>query len=171
MPAQAVSFDQPDLAPAVSGEPSEPVRSPEPPAPGTCVAQAGDSLWTVAERCYDDGRWFRALFEYNRGRLKDDDSSIEGVALLIPARSELATRWSRFCPPDLVIQYSTNRPEPDGETTYVTRPGDTLFDIARQQLGQASRYLEILRLNRNKLPPNTSHLTRLPSGLRLKLPE
>jgi hypothetical protein len=56
----------------------------------------------------------------------------------------------------------------DGE--YTTRSGDTLFDIARDQLGQASRYLELLQRNADRLPSDTGHATRLPEGIKLLLP-
>ena len=53
---------------------------------------------------------------------------------------------------------------------YETRAGDTLFDIARQKLAQASRYVEIIELNRTRLQPGTNQLTPLPAGVQLILP-
>ena len=53
---------------------------------------------------------------------------------------------------------------------YTVRQGDNLFDIARNELLQASRYLEILELNREHLSADCTHLTPLPAGLKLKIP-
>jgi hypothetical protein len=53
---------------------------------------------------------------------------------------------------------------------YRTRVGDTLFNIAREQLGQASRFGELLQQNKDRLPARTGHLSALPEGLELKLP-
>jgi hypothetical protein len=54
--------------------------------------------------------------------------------------------------------------------SYTTRPQDSLFSIAREQLGQASRYLEILELNRDQFPSKIEHFHPLPVGTPLKLP-
>ena len=56
------------------------------------------------------------------------------------------------------------------ESVYQTIEGDTLFDIARSKLGQASRYLEILELNRDILPKNITHMAVLKTGIELELP-
>ena len=53
---------------------------------------------------------------------------------------------------------------------YETQSGDTLFGIAAQRLGQASRYLELLRLNESRLPVGVDHLSPLPGKIRLIMP-
>lgn len=55
--------------------------------------------------------------------------------------------------------------------TYTTQGGETLFEIAARQLGQASRYLEILKLNRVRLGKAVNESTRLPANLLLILPD
>ena len=53
---------------------------------------------------------------------------------------------------------------------YETRAGDTLFGIARQQLGQASRYVDLMKLNEFRLESNMTHETELSPGIKLLLP-
>ncbi|MCE5266402.1 MAG: hypothetical protein LLG00_00755 [Planctomycetaceae bacterium] len=52
--------------------------------------------------------------------------------------------------------------------TYIVVEGDTLFNIARYELGKASRWVEIYELNRNALGTD---LSSLPPGIKLMLPE
>ena len=72
--------------------------------------------------------------------------------------------------PDTADTVSTGEEELD-HRFYVTEDGDTLFEIARQRLGQASRYLEIHELNRFRIPETANHLTPLGGGIELLLPE
>jgi hypothetical protein len=53
---------------------------------------------------------------------------------------------------------------------YETKAGDTLFGIARQQLGQASRYVELLKLNQYRIDGDLNHESKLPPGTQLLLP-
>jgi nucleoid-associated protein YgaU len=45
-----------------------------------------------------------------------------------------------------------------GATVYVVEQGDSLFDIARHQLGKASRWVEIYDLNREALGDDFDYL-------------
>ena len=130
---------------------------------GQYQTSSGDSFWSIAQQLYDDGRLFRALFEHNRTRVTGFDSLTEGTKLVTPSSETLRSLYPDLCPRDLADEKSANE--------YRTFEGDTLFNIARQTTGQASRYLEILKLNRDRLPKNINHLSRLPAGLSLQLPE
>lgn len=57
------------------------------------------------------------------------------------------------------------------EANYMTKQGETLFEIAANELGQASRYLEIMELNRTRLPERVSDSTPLPANLKLFIPK
>lgn len=52
--------------------------------------------------------------------------------------------------------------------TYVSRGGESLFDVARRELGSPARWVEIYELNQSQLG---STARRLPKGLRLQMPE
>ena len=51
---------------------------------------------------------------------------------------------------------------------HIVRPGESLVDIARQHLGQGTRWMEIYRLNREQLG---SQVQVLQPGMRLQLPQ
>ncbi len=152
-----------------------------------------DSWWTIAERHYGDGRLFRALFAYNEAEKSAEGNAVSPPLqpgsneapvrfVRIPELSQLITRVPDEVPADLRFQspatsltVATNRGSQREAsdltaTTYQTRRGDTLFDIARRQLGQASRYVELYELNRDRLPATCTHLSSLPDGIELELP-
>jgi nucleoid-associated protein YgaU len=52
--------------------------------------------------------------------------------------------------------------------TYTVAEGDTLFNIARYELGKASRWVDIYELNRDVLGRDFNYLT---PGTQLALPE
>lgn len=146
--------------------------------------KAGDSFWSIAQDEYEDGRFFRALYEANRRRLTSYGDPQPGTKIEIPSRQDLLSRYPDLCPVDVVesqadkIQRSEaelnkiikQRNQALNQRLYETRAGDTLFDIARQKLAQASRYVEIIELNRTRLQPGTNQLTPLPAGVQLILP-
>ena len=87
----------------------------------------------------------------------------DGLEILTPPLNELVSNWHDSVPVDL------RDPQPASDT-YITKQGDTLFHVARIRLGQASRFDELLELNRSKLNLDAHHLTELPAGMKLKLP-
>lgn len=174
-------------------------RTPKPgsnvPQPQTARFGQHDSWWTVAERHYGDGRLFRALYAYNAalGGGPDDERRIgsgeeTGASeeadriIQIPELSRLISMVPDQVPADLRVASPTTsdaaasgvdaeyRSAADATSTYRTRRGDTLFDIARRQLGQASRYVELYELNRDRLPDSLTHLSSLPADMELRLP-
>ena len=130
----------------------------------TYIVKSGDSLWTIATEFYDDGRYFRALRRHNRHLIEENGDLKPGIQIAVPDIDDIQRNYAKLCPVDKLenrIQSSRH---------YVTVSGDTLFGIARQEIGQASRYLEIFELNRKRLPSRIGHLTRLPADIELILP-
>ncbi|MFM9059787.1 MAG: LysM peptidoglycan-binding domain-containing protein [Planctomycetaceae bacterium] len=101
-PAEAVA--PPPVAPRdepVATGPRDPfVTPPAPrsvPVAGSYLVQTGDSWWDVAERAYGDGRFYRALFAWNRSR--DPRVSLApGTRLEVPPLDRLAAAWPRLMP-------------------------------------------------------------------------
>lgn len=157
-------------------ETSSAKRTPPPVAPSVTPPEwpksielkSHDSLWDAARTIYGDGQWFRALYQHNLSRLEGMTDRQQTITLECPAPLELANRFPDLAPPDFLERDETRVTDP---TKYQTVAGDSLFEIARQQLGQASRYLELMELNRDRLPPAVNHLTRLPAGIDLQLPQ
>jgi nucleoid-associated protein YgaU len=63
------------------------------------VAAAGDSWWSLAERLYGDGRWYRAPFAWNRA-INPRVSLVPGTPLELPPLSKLAVAWPGLAPED-----------------------------------------------------------------------
>jgi nucleoid-associated protein YgaU len=68
---------------------------------------------------------------------------------------------------DRSVAIPADRPRAGGRV-YVVREGDTLFDIARSQLGKATRWADIYELNRDQLGRRLDSLT---PGTRLTMPD
>lgn len=149
--------------------------------------QTTDSLWSIALDHYGDGRFFRALHEHNIDRIASADRLEPNTMIEIPEVDELIKRYADLCPADKLgadelgenddlddelpdVDYDRYQQSMD-ERFHITQTGDTLFDVARKRLGQASRYLEIFELNRFRIPQDVNHLTPLDPGLRLLLPQ
>lgn len=139
------------------------------------VVAPGDSFWTIAQQAYGDGSYYRALYAYNSDRYPHAEDVRTGSVLDIPSADVLKAKF-----PELVaggsatISAGGESPAMTGRgnvavaaKTYVVQEGDTLFDIARRQLGKASYWSEIYNLNRAALGDN---LERLKPGTELMLP-
>ena len=152
-------------------------------AAGVTIEQIreNDSFWLISQRAYGTGAYFRALYEHNRREFPEPDRLPVGALVEILPREALRERYAGFCPPRdesaaSVPTVATNPramvpPSNAGDTssrTYQVRGGESLFDIARHELGQASRYIEILELNQSQL---NDQLEDLPKGLTLQLPD
>ncbi|RSM41030.1 LysM peptidoglycan-binding domain-containing protein [Amycolatopsis balhimycina DSM 5908] len=106
--------------------------------PSTHVVIPGDSLTKIAAAELGSAARYREVFDLNRGVRQPDGRSLQDPSLLRPG-------WVLHLPGD-----------PDCEEVIV-RPGQTLTQIAREQLGDAGRYHEIFDLNRGR-PQPTGHL-------------
>jgi nucleoid-associated protein YgaU len=138
----------------------------------TYRVEDGDSFWSIAEQVYGDGRFFRALYKYNEPLFPNFDDLTPGASLGTPLREDLIKLFPDACPEVTSANSAAEADDiSDSEMRiYVTQESDTLFEIARQKLGQASRYLEIKEMNRLRLDSRVNHLTPLRKGVRLVLP-
>ena len=92
-----------------------------------------------------------------------------------PAVEELEKNYPDLCPKpsrreavrSLAKAVSTRLPYGGGRT-YVVQKGDTLYDIARYELGKASRWAEIHALNADLLGKDYDYLV---PGTQLVLPQ
>jgi nucleoid-associated protein YgaU len=142
---------------------------------GTYKVRPNDNFWTISERLYGTGAYFKALAEMNRDRSSRDDHLRVGTVLQAPTVDELEKNYPDLCPKanhrrqaGALRTVSVSTMQGMGRRIYTVEQGDTLMDIARRQLGKASRWAEILELNRDKLGEDHDYL--LP-GMQLALPE
>ncbi|MDO4569676.1 MAG: LysM peptidoglycan-binding domain-containing protein [Planctomycetia bacterium] len=114
----------------------------------------GDTFWKISEKMYGTGGYHKALAQYNSNIVNNPNILPEGTRLQIPKAEILMSYYPALCPnypkegrvPSLE-QAGRSAPR----TYYVIREGDTLTDIARKQLGNASLWPKIYRLNQDKL--------------------
>ncbi len=145
-------------------------------ATGKYTIQPNDNLWTISEKVYGTGGYFKALYEHNRSRLPHADRLVVGTSIDVPPTTTLEQNYPTLCPKQRKSALVKPRTMPasmrgrkaSGGNVYVVEEGDTLFDIARYELGKASRWAEIYDLNRETLGEDFDHLA---PGTELVMPQ
>ena len=101
------------------------------------TVKRGDSLWKIAKDRLGDGTRYVELAELNRGVLDGEpDFLLPGTVLRVPVATA-----------------------PADDSTYVVEPGDTLSEIAEEELGDAHAYPEIFQASRSTVQPDGDRLT------------
>jgi len=141
---------------------------------GSYEVQPNDSYWTISEKFYGTGAYFRALAEHNRSRVPNQERLSVGDVIQVPELAELEKNYPDLCPkPEHREAVKTQGAAlagvslPAGGPTYTVQEGDTLYDIAKYELGDVSRWVEIYQLNRQILGEDYDYLR---PGLKLVLP-
>lgn len=142
----------------------------------TYTVQANDNYWLISEKLYGTGAYFKALFEHNRDRYPRANRLKVGDQIRTPPVEVLQQTYPKLCPrprgSSTPLGATSGRapasrmPVGSGRT-YVVQQGDTLYDIARYELGEANRWYEIRQLNRDVLGEEADHLR---PGVELRLP-
>jgi nucleoid-associated protein YgaU len=158
--------ERPIAAPAagpLAAGPSE--AAPLPVENGQYTVQPGDTLWSISEKVYGTGGYFKALGARNRSVLPRSDKLTVGTQVAVPPTSDLERDFPSLCPrqrKSALVQPRTTPPaiatRRSGSDVYIVNEGDTLFDIARYELGKASRWAEIYDLNREVLGEDFDYL-------------
>jgi len=142
---------------------------------GSYTIQPGDSYWTISEKLYGTGGFFRALAEHNREKFPQERKLSVGETIMAPTAEQLTGEYPGLCPKpghrDVAVQrariMTTSTPVGCGKS-YSVQEGDSLFDIAKYELGKASRWVDIYELNRDVLGTQFDYLT---PGMQLVLPD
>jgi len=142
---------------------------------GTYVVQPNDSFWTISDNLYGTGAYYEALLKHNRSKYSRADQLRWGDVISAPSAEELARLYPDLCPKPAHREALAERAgvrgssaTPPGARTYVVQNGDTIYDIARSELGSATRWNEVYQLNRETLGKHPEYIT---PGMRLVLPE
>ena len=140
-------------------------RSYAPTVPGSSAAEDGkltvqpnDSFWKISQRLYGSGVYYRALAEHNRDECPNPHRLRAGAVIDVPDLAVLREKYPESCPSEEKEETRRRRASlggtgqsTAGDRVYVVQAGDTLYDIARYELENASRWGEIVALNRNQL--------------------
>jgi nucleoid-associated protein YgaU len=144
-----------------------------PTADGTYTVEPNDSFWTISQKVYGTGGYFKAVQRHNRKPGNQADGLEIGEKILVPPVETLQQKYPDLCPKQRGA--GTGRMMPAsahgnlrGGRVYVVEEGDTLFDIARYELGKASRWAEIYDLNRGQLGTDYNYIA---PGTKLMLPD
>jgi nucleoid-associated protein YgaU len=138
----------------------------------TYTVQPNDNYWSISRAVYGTGAYFKALYEHNRDRFPYPDQLRAGDVIDTPPAAVLEQTYPDLCPQPRrsgrggSLRPRAAPPRPSGRT-YVVKEGDTLFDIARAELGRSSRWAELYELNRDQLGDDFDYLT---PGMELLLP-
>jgi nucleoid-associated protein YgaU len=146
-------------------------------ARGTYTVQPNDNYWEISRKVYGAGSYFKALAEHNRRKVPSEDELAVGDVISVPEIAKLEESYPGLCPRSSRREIVQRRAAVAGAPVrnvgyvggrrYVVQEGDTLFDIARCELGKAARWVEIYELNRDMLGEDFDYLT---PGLELALP-
>lgn len=162
--------------PAGAEEPIEPSRADvrerwQEPASDTYTVAANDNFWRISQKVYGTGAYFKALEEHNRRQLGDRKLLNVGDVVATPTIEELQRDYPGLSPKPRDVpgrrRTSLASSGARGGRSYTVSEGDTLFDIAREELGKASRWAEIYELNRDQLGEDFNYLS---PGMRLAMP-
>lgn len=134
----------------------------------------GDTLWDLAERHLGSGHRYTEIRDINLGRPQSDGRALTDAHWIYPG-------WRLLLPEDAVdVTAQPVLPPASVEGTelaaadYTVVPGDTLWDISAEQLGDPQRYPEIVDLNRSR-PQSDGGTLQDPDLIRpgwmLRLPE
>lgn len=120
----------------VGPEPPRPDQAAPPGGSSRYVVQPGDTLGSISTRFYDTARQVDRI---RRANGLTSDAIRIGQILEIPA-------W-RGAQASAAADEGSPTAGPPAHRTYRVQLGDTLISIARQELGDADRWREILELN------------------------
>jgi nucleoid-associated protein YgaU len=159
---------------AVAKEANYKVKSSGPALPKIYVVTEGDSLAGIAKKVYGSQYGNKQInitriFGANRGILKSPDEIYVGQRLVIPPLSEPQSDEDKI--ERLLYPASFERAESTGPAEenrhHVVQEGDSLWQIAAEELDDGTRYQEIAELNSGILEDEDN----LVVGMCLKLPK
>lgn len=125
--------------------------------------QAGQTLFEIAKQYYDDGNYWRTIYEANREKMTSPTQLRKGVRLVIPNR---AGQVDRAASPAGSGSRPTATAPASRYTTHKVAKGETLSEIAQRYFGTVRKLDELIALNDEVIDdPN-----RVPAGVMLRVP-
>jgi nucleoid-associated protein YgaU len=143
---------------------------------GVYFVETNDTFASISKKVYGTEGYFKALHEYNRERFPNPNLIDPGDEVATPDVAVLEQNYPKLCPKrrnvpnepaEGAMRLASNPRSARGGRTYLVREGDTLFDIAKHELGKANRWREIYDLNQGQLGEDFNYLS---PGTELLLP-
>lgn len=126
------------------------------------TVKAGQNLRQVAKELIGDASRWRELYAANKDRIGADPNQLKKGMVLVWKKVEGAITKLATARRTQARSVPASIPRQTGG--YVVAKGDTLYRIAKKQLGKGSRYKEIMQINGLQSPT-------LRAGQRLKMPQ
>ncbi|CAM3422376.1 LysM peptidoglycan-binding domain-containing protein [Occultella aeris] len=151
-PSQVIIYadlpaDQPSTPDPGSTDQEE---EPDAPSPGwqTHMVEPGDTLWDIAQSRLGDGQRWREIADLNYGLPQPDGHALTDAHWL-------KVGWQLRIPG---TEFPGAETVQNAATEVMVQPGDTLFEIAAEHLGDGNRYPEIFDASRDLPQPGGAHL-------------
>lgn len=127
------------------------------------VVRSGDTLKKISEEQMGGIHRWQYLYEFNKQRIKSPDSLQPGTVITIPIEQDgqgKAPKAEMTKIQPAIVEISP------AMRTYIINKNDSLWKIAKKQLGNGNRWKEIYELNKKKIKnPDT-----LIPGMRILIP-
>ncbi|MEG9227291.1 LysM peptidoglycan-binding domain-containing protein [Aeromicrobium sp. Sec7.5] len=145
-PSQSVEQTPETVTPAAEATPETAAETPAvDPVPATAeiVVERGDTLWALAQNHLGDPERWTEIAQLNDGQTMIDGSTFASASLLRPG-------WVLQSPATAAPQTPATAP---AAVDYTVQAGDTLSQIAADELGDAGRYPEIFEASKHLEQP------------------
>jgi nucleoid-associated protein YgaU len=154
--------------PQPSGAPSETKLDLDKAAVDTHRVQPGDSLASLAQTYYGNAKYASFLADSNPG-ISDPAKLALGATIKIPPLPlDIDARMANAAPARVREGILAPAASATGKRTYKVKTGDSFYRIAKEQLGNAERWKELLALNKALVHGDP---TQLQPGQTLVLPD
>jgi nucleoid-associated protein YgaU len=143
----AAPADESLVAPApvtTTPAPTATAPSPSTAALPSITVQRGDTLWDLAERHLSDPLRYTEIRDLNTSRTQPDGARLRDADFIQPGWTLLLPADATNLPPAVRTVAATAPEAP----SVVVEPGDSLWSIAAEHLGDGHRYPGIANLNR-----------------------
>ncbi|MFH8627538.1 LysM peptidoglycan-binding domain-containing protein [Streptomyces vietnamensis] len=130
------------------------------------AVRPAESLWSIAEKLYGYGEQYTKIADANEGRTMADGTVFHADAPIRPG-------WILRLPDAPIVDAVPTAPAPQQADSYTVAGGDTLWQVAEEQLGNGDRYIEIFDANKNKPQADGGRLTDpddIHAGWKLTIP-
>ncbi|MGW7276083.1 hypothetical protein ACWGH5_36910 [Streptomyces sp. NPDC054864] len=105
-----------------------------------------ESLWSIADTELGDGERWRDIAELNQGRTMADGSVFHASTFLQPG-------WQLRMPDSHTPGEAVPAPQGERSDSVTVHPGDTLWAVAEDQLGDGSKYPELYEATKGHEQP------------------